>query len=63
MMRKEWKAEAKKQLTLHDWTMRDLAEMAGYSYSHVSNAMNGGIASRELFEKVSAVLGIEPPQE
>ena len=63
MNRIEWKAEVKKQLTLHGWTARDLAEMAGYSYSHVCNAMNGGIAAREMLEKVSAVLGIEPPQE
>lgn len=63
MNRIEWKAEVKKQLTLHGWTAKDLAEMAGYSYSHVSNAMNGGIAARVMLEKVSAVLGIEPPKE
>ena len=63
MNRIEWKAEVKKQLTLHGLTAKDLAEMVGYSYSHVSNAMNGGIAARVLFEKISAVLGIEPPQE
>lgn len=63
MNRIEWKAEVKKQLTLHGWTVRNLAEAAGYSYSHVSNAMNGGIAAREMLERVSAVLGIEPPQE
>ena len=63
MNRIEWKAEVKKQLTLHGWTVKDLAEMAGYSHSHVSAAMNGGIAARVLFEKISAVLGIEPPKE
>ena len=63
MNRIEWKAEVKKQLTLHGWTAKDLAEIVCYSYSHVSNAMNGGIAARVLFEKISAVLGIEPPKE
>ena len=63
MNRIEWKAEVKKQLTLHGWTAGDLAQMVGYSYSHVSNAMNGGIAARVMLEKVSAVLGIEPPKE
>lgn len=63
MTRKQWKAEIKKALTLNDWTTRDLADMAGYSYSHVSNTINGSTASREMLEKISAVLGIEPPEE
>ncbi len=63
MNRIEWKAEVKKQLTLHGWTARDLAQMVGYSYSHVCNVLNGGYGAKVLFEKISAALGIEPPQE
>ena len=63
MNRLEWKAEVKKQLTLHGWTAGDLAQMVGYSYSHVCNVLNGACGAKVLFEKISAALGIEPPQE
>ena len=63
MTRREWKAEVMKQLILRDWTIRNLAESVGYSYSHITNALNGGLASRGLFSDISACLGIEPPTE
>lgn len=59
----EWRKEARKALVDQDMTMNEFAERVGYSREYVSTVLCGRHFSTQAVQKISQVLGINPPAE
>lgn len=57
--RRVFKAEVVKQLVLHNWSYRDLAEATGYTYKSMKTIINGERLTPRVAAKIAEVLGIE----
>ena len=61
MNKTEFKAEVKKQLTLKDWSYKDLSEHTGYSQHTIQVTMcDDAKLSNTAMKKFAEVLNIEP---